>query len=180
MALLENVDTSALALVKYPDPVLMKVGEPVSVVDERIGRLARRMFEVMYASRGVGLAAPQVGVSIRLFVANPSDQPGEQEGVYVNPAIVTASGSEVGEEGCLSLPMVACKVKRATHVTVRATDLEGRPFEQSAEGLLARVFQHEMDHLDGVLLSDRMSPLARLANRRTLKELREEYAARTG
>ena len=180
MGLLENVDISALSLVKYPDPVLMEVCRPVSAVDERIGRLARRMFEVMYSSRGVGLAAPQVGVPIRLFVANPSDQPGEQEGVYVNPEIVAACGSEVGEEGCLSLPMVTCKVKRATQVTVRATDLEGRPFEHSAEGLLARVFQHEMDHLNGILLSDRMSPVARLANRRTLKELREEYAAGTG
>jgi peptide deformylase len=128
------------------------------------------MFEVMYASNGVGLAGPQVGVALRIFVCNPTLEPGDER-VYVNPELTGQSGSLEGEEGCLSFPGIVCKVKRYARVTIRFRDLAGEPTEEVGEDLLARIFQHEYDHLVGMLLSDRMGPAARIANRRALKEL---------
>jgi len=176
MVNLAQLDLASLRIVKYPDPVLKEICEPVAAFDARLRALAERMLAIMCAARGVGLAAPQVGVPIRLFVANPTGQPGgEQEGIYVNPQLVDLDGEELADEGCLSFPDVVCKVKRAARAALRAANLDGETFTQTGEGLLARVFQHETDHLDGVLLSDRMSTVARLANRRVLETLQAEY-----
>jgi len=170
-----QIDLAELKVVKYPAPVLSSPAAEVEAFGDELAALAGRMLKIMYDSHGVGLAAPQVGVPIRLFVFNPTGR-GEDEGVCVNPRIVDRDGSETAEEGCLSLPGVTCKIKRFARVTVRGQDLSGRPIELAGEGLIARVFQHETDHLDGVLLVDRMTPVARLANRRTLKDLQEQYA----
>jgi len=134
---------------------------------------------VSYAAGGGGLAAPQGGGPIRLFVYNPNTRPGEGEGVCINPRIVDPTRPVVKEEGCLSLPGVTCNVKRFTRLTLRARDVAGEALEIQAEDLLAEIFQHETDHLNGMLLIDRMSPVAKLANRRTLREL-EESAREAG
>ena len=177
MELPEGNELAGLKVVRYPDPILSRRAAEIEQVDDGVRALARRMFEIMYASGGVGLAAPQVGVSARLFVTNPAGDEGDQEQVYVNPRIVSREGSDVFEEGCLSVPGVNCKITRSAEVTVRATGLDGREFVTQADGLLARIFQHELDHLDGVLIADRMSRVARLAHRRTLKELVRDYEA---
>ncbi len=181
MSTISEIDFSALKVVKYPDPRLREVCTAVEEFNDSLRGFVERMFEIMYASRGVGLAAPQVGLTIRLFIANPFAEPGhDAEGVYINPEIVERSGSEVSEEGCLSFPGLTCKIKRAEAVTIRATNLDGKTFTQSAEGLLARILQHESDHLDGMLLSDRMSTVAKIANRRLLKDLADEYDHKSG
>jgi peptide deformylase len=156
----------------------MQVCSAVEEFDDSLRKLAEKMLEIMYASNGVGLAAPQVGVPVRLFVGNPQAQPGsEAEGIYVNPEILERSGSQTDEEGCLSFPGISCNVKRAMYATIRAQDLNGKIFTQKGEGLTARMFQHETDHLDGILLSDKMSTVAKIANRWLLKELTEDYKA---
>ncbi len=169
-------DPSSLRIVKYPNPVLAQVCARIERPDEKLRALTERMFAIMYAAGGVGLAAPQVGLPIRLFVANPTGEPGQQERVYVNPKIVAQSGSITNDEGCLSLPGVVCKIKRHTHVTVRAEDVGGNQFQQTGEDLLARIFQHELDHLNGILIADKMSMVARLANRRAIRDLQQQYA----
>ena len=176
MSAISEIDFSALKVVKYPDPRLREVCTAMEEFDDSLHEFVERMFEIMYASNGVGLAAPQVGQTIRLFIANPTAEPGgEYEGVYINPEIIERSGSDVGEEGCLSFPGMLCKIKRAEAVTIRAANLDGETFTQTAEGLQARIFQHESDHLDGILLSDRMSTVAKITNRRLLKDLADEY-----
>jgi len=175
-AKIEACDIGALEVVCYPDPRLREICTPVGQVDQKVRQLVERMFELMFAARGVGLAGPQVGVTVRIFVASPTFDPGDRR-VYVNPQIVSAKGSQDGEEGCLSFPGISCKIKRAGIVTIRATNLDGQSFEETAEGLAARIFLHECDHLDGKLLVDRMGSVARLANRRGLKELEEQFAS---
>jgi len=169
-----GVDVASLRVLKYPDPHLREVCQGVEEVDDSVRALAERMFELMFEARGVGLAAPQVGVPIRMFIASPTFQDSDRR-VYVNPEIVAAEGTQDGEEGCLSFPNVTCTIKRRKVVTIRATDLSGRRFEETGEDLAARIFQHECDHLDGKLLVDRMGTVARLANRRTLKDLEDQF-----
>lgn len=177
MSAISEIDPASLKIVRYPDPQLNEVCSAVEEFGDSLRGLVARMFELMYASHGVGLAGPQVGITICLFIANPAAEPGhETEGVYINPEIIERSGSDVSEEGCLSFPGITCKIKRAQAVTIRATNLDGKVFTQTADGLLARILQHESDHLDGILLSDRMSTVAKIANRRLLKELADEYA----
>ena len=163
-----------LRLVYYPDPVLKRRAVDVEEFGESLAGIVRRMFEVMYANRGVGLAAPQVGLSIRLFVANPTGQPTDEK-VYINPALIEMHGSAVNEEGCLSLPGIYGPINRAERCTIEACDLHGNRFVDRADGLLARIWQHETDHLDGVLIIDRMGQAARIAIRKALRELEASY-----
>ena len=179
MDLVSRIDLAGLKVVKFPAPVLLSPSAEVEQFGDELAALAERMLEIMYASHGVGLAAPQLGLPIRLFVFNPAGRP-EEAGACVNPHFVDRDGAAVAEEGCLSLPGVTCKIKRYAQVTVRGQDVTGRAIELVGEGLRARVFQHEMDHLDGTLLVDRMSPVARLANRRALKDLQDQYAEHAG
>jgi len=176
---LRDVAIPSLGIIKYPDRRLRRPCAPVVATDEAVRRLAERMFELMFAAKGIGLAACQAGVNVQLFVACLTGEPADRR-VYVNPKILAAEGAQEEEEGCLSVPGVTCKIKRPGVVAIRATDLGGAVFEETAEGLAARVFQHEMDHLDGRLILDRMGSVAKLAMRRVLKDLEEEFSTREG
>lgn len=174
-----------LPLRYYGDPVLKRRATPVETVDERRRRLAKDMIETMHAEDGIGLAAQQVGETVALCVvdvppASDADADGrplnpglEMPMVMFNPRIVRASATtEPREEGCLSFPEIRAKITRPVEVTVRWLDLDGRQREATLRGLTARCVQHEMDHLDGILISDRMSPVARVALAGRLKRLR--------
>jgi peptide deformylase len=173
--IVREADIAALRVITYPDPRLREACAAVDEEDDRVRRLAEKMFDLMFASRGVGLAAPQVGLAVRLFVASPSFE-AEDRRVYVNPRIVAADGRQEEEEGCLSFPGVACKIKRFQTVTIEAVGLDGEPFAETLDGLASRIVQHEGDHLDGRLIVDRMGAVAKLANRRALRQLEEAFA----
>lgn len=179
MATEKKIDGGAakLRVCVYPDEVLRRAAEPVPKIDEaslgeELGTLARRMTATMYAEEGVGLAAPQVGRSVRLVVIDPTRERGTPL-VLLNPVIVDASGRGVMEEGCLSVPGVKGKVRRRDRVTVEYETLAGEKAGFDADGLLARVVQHEIDHLDGTLFIDRLGPAGKLAVRKALRELAE-------
>jgi peptide deformylase len=137
------------------------------------------MFQLMREARGVGLAAPQVGQNIRMFVMNPTGEPADDR-VYVNPELTEAEGAEEAEEGCLSLPGLNVRVVRDKTMRIRARDVEGNDVDQTETGYIARVWQHEFDHLNGTLITDRMGAVAKMAARKTLRELEEKYAATHG
>jgi peptide deformylase len=164
-----------LKIVKYPEPVLQQPGEPVTEFDDELRNLAADMFETAYASQGIGLAAPQVGVSKRLTVIDLSQgKDPEQKLVLVNPEVILSEGRQYEDEGCLSFPDIREKVVRAAKVRIRAQDEYGKWFEMDGEELLARCFQHEIDHLDGVLFIFRMSPLKRSLNLRKIRKMQYE------
>jgi len=163
-----------LKIIHYPDPRLRKMSQPVTEFTPELKALAARMLELMKDARGVGLAAPQVGQNIRLFVINPTGEEGKER-AYVNPVLSDPDGEEEGEEGCLSLPQINAKVWRSKLLKMQAQDLDGSPFEEQADGYIARIWQHETDHLNGTLILDRMGPVARLACRRILKELQQKW-----
>ncbi len=166
------VAPASLKLVVYPDSILKKIAADVRQFDDWLVAVTERMKDVMVEHKGVGLAAPQVGLGLRIFVAAESAKR-EDAKVYINPVLTDERGSEEGEEGCLSLPTIRIKVPRFTHVRVEALDERGRPFSENLTDYTARIIQHENDHLDGILLLDRMSPVAKLANRRKVRELEE-------
>ena len=159
----------------YPDPVLMQPAAEVQEIDEQLVQAAREMLSTMYEAKGIGLAGPQVRLGRRLVVINMTGQP-EDEIMVVNPVIVAHEGMVEAEEGCLSFPGVFSKISRPGRVLVVAYDLAGGERRFEAEGLAARVWQHEIDHLDGRLLVDRMGSVARLTRRRALKELQQRYS----
>lgn len=163
-----------LKIIHWPDPRLKAVSKPVTTFDEALAALAARMLVLMREHKGVGLAAPQVGLNLRLFVVNHTGQEADAR-AYVNPELLDPDGSEEGEEGCLSLPGITTSILRSQRIRIRAQDLQGRPFEQTESGYLARIWQHEFDHLNGTLLIDRMGPLAKLAARKALKDLQAEW-----
>ncbi|MEO1235798.1 MAG: peptide deformylase [Planctomycetota bacterium] len=166
-----DVDPAALRVVSYPDPVLRRRAEPLSAVDDAVRAVAARMVELMHEARGVGLAAPQVGLPWRMFVANPTLEPGGDR-VYVNPTLADpAPHTEPRDEGCLSLPNITAEVTRPVAITIHALDAHGQPFTETSDGFAARVWQHEFDHLDGVLILDKMTRADRAANRRAIAEL---------
>lgn len=178
-----SVDASRLAIVHYPDPSLRRVAQPLPEVTPEVRDVAARMIDLMHAADGIGLAAPQVGLPWRLFVADipsdddrspGSDPPTATDGpvVYINPVLsAPGPGIEPAEEGCLSLPDIRGEVFRPPAITITALDVDGRRFTHAAGGLLARCWQHEMDHLDGVLIIDRMSQSSRLKVRARVREL---------
>ena len=156
----------------YGDPVLRTRAAEVTEFDESLRALVADMFETMHVYNGVGLAANQVGVAQRVLVVDvPLDDDRRERHALVNPVLSDPVGGETGEEGCLSIPGVYEDVKRALRVKVRAQDEHGRPVEMSAEGYFARALQHEVDHLDGVLFVDRLSPLKRQFLKRSLDAL---------
>ena len=165
-----------MKLIYYPDPRLKKTSEPVTQFDEELRDLVVQMFRLMREHKGVGLAAPQVGRNLRIFVMNPSGEAGDDR-VYVNPVLLDADGSDEAEEGCLSLPDIHVKVIRSKTVRIVAQDLSGNLIDEAASGFIPRVWQHEFDHLNGVLLTDRMGPVAKMQNRKKLKELEDRYRA---
>jgi peptide deformylase len=161
-------------IVKYPDPVLSKKGAPVKDFGPELAQFVEEMWASMYAAHGIGLAAPQVGVSKRITVIDTSfkERPDERL-VLINPEIIERQGKQFEEEGCLSLPEIREKVQRAARVKVRAQDVNGEFFEAEGEELLARAMQHEIDHLDGVLFIDRISTLKRDLVKRRIRKLQK-------
>jgi len=151
---------SILKILTYPDPVLKKKAKAVKTIDEKIKKLAEDMIETMYSAPGIGLAAPQVGESLRVITVDVTRK-GEDLIVLINPEIISGEGECAEEEGCLSVPDFKETVLRKKKVLVKGLDPEGKEKEISAEGLLAIAFQHEIDHLDGILIIDRVSRLKR-------------------
>ena len=167
-------DFTKCCMTRFPAPVLAQPAKPIDDIDESIRTLAGTMIDIMLQSKGIGLAGPQAGMNLRIFVVS-LDGTKENAKVYINPKIET-SGSFVDiEEGCLSLPGVSAKIKRFKQCSVTATDLDGNTFTEEAEGLAARAFQHEFDHLEGMLIKDRMTTVQSIAARKIIKQLREEY-----
>jgi peptide deformylase len=157
----------------YGDPVLRKVAEPVQAVTSEVKQIIQDMVETMWHQVGIGLAAPQVGISLRLFVMDDGKRAAR---ALVNPVITERGGSVVEEEGCLSLPGIFADVERNKWVRLSAQDEEGRPISFEAQGLQAKVIQHEIDHLDGVLFIDRLPPVTR---DRIKKRIRKEGLAKS-
>lgn len=159
-------------IVRYGDPVLEKPAEPITEFNGELRKLADDMFESMYAAHGVGLAAPQIGVSKRIVVIDVTfKEDPEAKLVLINPEIIKTEGRQKGSEGCLSLPDFREDVTRANKVTVRAQDLEGKWFEKTGEEMLARAFLHETDHLNGKLYISHISSLKRDLIKRKVKKL---------
>ena len=167
-----------LTIVHYPDPILRKKCETVEVFDAQLTAVANRMLALMREARGVGLAAPQVGIAARMFICNPTGEPID-DAVWVNPRLTLLEGSAEYDEGCLSMPGINVPKRRATRVVIEAVDLSGKPQQAGAQELLARIWQHEADHLDGRLVIDDMSEVDELANRRILRQLEADYKAAT-
>jgi len=185
------IDVKSLKIVTYPAPVLLKKAAKVPEVTSEVQAVAQRMLELMRQAEGIGLAAPQVGLPWRMFVVDieplededaPGDGPGPDPSglptytdgpeVYINPTFTNPLGSpEPMEEGCLSLPNIRGDVLRSPTITIQALDIDGQPFTQSATGLLARCWQHEMDHLDGVLILSRFTQVSRIKTKSAVKAL---------
>lgn len=166
-----------LRIVQYPHPVLRYVSRPVAQIDDDLRKTVEQMFQLMYASRGVGLAANQVGLPYRFFVLNVTADPEQkdQELVFINPEIVKRHSSVEDEEGCLSIPGVYDKVRRARKIKVRAFNLAGDPIELDGEDLFGRAVQHETDHLDGKLFIDYLAPQALHSIKDKLREFEAQY-----
>ncbi len=161
-----------LKIVKYPEPVLSQPGEPVTEFDSELRKFVADMFETMYAAQGIGLAAPQVAVGKRITVIDLSmGKDPAQKLVLINPEVTFSEGRQYEEEGCLSFPDIREKVVRAFKVKIRAQDEKGKWFEMEGEELLSRAFQHEIDHLDGMLFIFRMSALKRDLNLRKIRKM---------
>ncbi len=167
-----------MRIVSYPHPTLRHKSLPVKRVDAELRELVRKMFELMYAARGVGLAANQVDLPIRLFVVNMEGKPDEgEELVFINPVASRPKGLEEKEEGCLSLPELYGPVVRPKQIRVNAYGLNGQELQADLKGLFARVVQHELDHLDGVLFVDRMSETNKLEVVEALDEFETEFTS---
>lgn len=163
-----------LDIVLWPDPVLLAGTEVITEVDDDLRAVVAQMRRVLFEERGVGLAAPQVGIPRRLMLVCPTGEPGD-EFVVINPEIVAVEGEELGEEGCLSFPGIYGKVPRAVTIRVRYQDLDLRAREMELEGWVARIFQHELDHLDGEVFVDRMTPESRARIEDELEALRARF-----
>ncbi len=158
-----------LNILYLPDERLRKMSTPVEEIDDALQTLIDDMFETMYAANGVGLAAPQIGVNIRLSVVDVSSERNQPQ-VFINPEILKTEGKDKFQEGCLSVPGALETVERAKKVTVKALDRHGVPFEMTCDGLLAECIQHEIDHLNGKLFIDLLSPIKRERARKDLEK----------
>ncbi len=163
-----------MRIVKYPNPILLRPTEKIGEIDDSIRQLAAEMLATMHEGKGVGLSANQVGRALHMTVINPTGKK-EDELVVINPEITASSGRIVNEEGCLSFPGIYGKVARATSVTVHYTDLDGNSYSIEARDFLARIFQHEIDHLNGVVFVSKLGPAAKIRLASDLKKLEAEY-----
>jgi peptide deformylase len=168
------LDVDKCCITRFPTPVLGQKAKPVEKIDDTICVLADKMMDLMVQYKGVGFAAPQAGVSLRIFIASP-DGTKKNAKVYINPVITPSGKLESAEEGCLSLPNIYGKIRRYSKCSIKALGLDGKEFTEEAEGLLARIFQHEFDHLDGTLVADKLSTVAKISARKKLKQLCEDY-----
>src|SRR4051812_38914790 len=167
---------SDLKIIQYPHPTLRHVSKPLKRVDAQLRELIGRMFDLMYAAKGVGLAANQVDLPYRFFIANPEGERGKgEELVFINPVLSRQKGLAEAEEGCLSLPGLYADVKRSETVTVDAYNLKGEAVHLQAEGFIARVVQHETDHLNGKLFIDRLATAAQLDVRDVVREFEIQF-----
>ncbi|MBU6390801.1 MAG: peptide deformylase [Planctomycetota bacterium] len=158
----------------YPDPVLRQKAKHLTEINRETYQRVEEMLELMYQAHGIGLAAPQVGWSVRLFIIDANGSSAEEK-VFINPTIIEEVGEVNKEEGCLSFPGVLSKVARAQKIKAHAYNLKGQKIEIEAEGLAARAWQHELDHLNGCLFIDKMSPANRLAISNQIKEFERAY-----
>lgn len=173
-------EASERRIVLYPAEVLRRKAAPVESIDDSIRALVDDMFRIMREEEGVGLAAPQAGESLRLFVTEARPDEGEPATAYINPVVESTEGEPVLiNEGCLSLPEIRGDILRPSRVTLSWTDLEGTRHTRTHDGMLARVWLHEFDHLDGVLIIDRMAPVDRLRMRKPLRALERDAGAGT-
>lgn len=164
---------SQLTILEFPDPRLRTVAEAITVFDGQLSQLVTDMQETMYHAQGIGLAATQVDIHQRLLVMDVSPDQNDFQ-VFINPEIIDREGGQTHEEGCLSVPGTYAKVVRAEHITVRAQDTEGKTFEKQLDGLAAVCIQHEMDHLEGKLFIDYLSPLKRAMVKKKLEKQRRQ------
>ena len=167
-----------LDIVLFPDPVLLSGTQPIVEVDDGLRDIVGQMRRVLFEERGVGLAAPQVGIPRRLMLVCPSGDPGD-EFVVLNPELIETAGSELGDEGCLSFPGIYGEVPRALTIRVRYQDLDLREREMTLDGWVARIFQHELDHLDGIVFIDRMTSESRAKVEGQVDDLRRRHAEAT-
>ncbi len=171
-----TLDSAKLKILNYPHPALRQTAQPVPELTDQVRQVALRMLQLMHEAPGVGLAAPQVGINWCLFVSNHTQDP-EDDLVFINPTLSEPSKETVEfEEGCLSLPEIRGAVRRPAGITIEALNLKGKPFKMTSDELPARIWQHEYDHLKGVLIIDLMGMLDRRANREALDELEREAA----
>jgi peptide deformylase len=173
------VNIEKCKITHYPDGVLAQVAKPIERIDDNIHQFVQKMTDIMRQHKGIGLAAPQVGVSLRLFIIS-LDGSAEKVRVYINPTVtpIAEKGStsfQENEEGCLSVPGVYTKIRRYQKCTVTATNLQGNEFTEEADGLYARCLQHEYDHIEGMTIADRMTPTAKIRHRKQLKKLKEQH-----
>lgn len=171
------IDFEKCQITHYPADVLAGQAPPVDEIDDNIRQLVEKMIDVMLKNKGVGLAAPQIGVSLRLFIIS-LDGSRDDVKVFINPTVTPIGELGVLDEGCLSVPNIYTKIRRYKKCKVTATDLDGKEFSEEAEGLFARALQHENDHINGVTIVSRMGQAAKIAHRRQLKKLRQEHEKR--
>lgn len=163
-----------MELLYYPDPGLRIEAVPIARIDDEIRAVVEEMFDIMADHKGLGLAGTQVGYHRRIVVANMTGKKEDRE-VFINPLIIKKIGDIVDEEGCLSFPGITAKILRAERVVVETMLLDGKRTRIETEGLRAKMFQHEIDHLDGILMIDKMSPADKIACAQLLKELEEDF-----
>jgi len=168
-----------LGLVEFPHPALRRPAKPLLRLDDAVREAVERMFEIMYEAEGIGLAANQVAIHYRMFVVNCTGRQGQgEEHVFINPVLSRPRGTAVQEEGCLSLPGVRMDVRRPERIVVEAWSLAGEPIKLDLDGLFARVVQHEFDHLEGRLFTDRLPEAAALEVRSQLEGLAQVFAGK--
>jgi len=172
-------DYSRCHITRYPARVLSDRAKPIETIDESIKLLSEKMIDIMIETKGIGLAGPQAGVNLRIFVIS-LDGSRDSAKVYINPEIEPSGSLEPSEEGCLSLPGISGKVKRFKSCKVTAQDLNGETFTEEGEGLFARALQHEYDHLEGTMIKDRMGRAQMIGHRKQLKALEEEHSPDNG
>ncbi|MHC4166632.1 MAG: peptide deformylase [Planctomycetota bacterium] len=168
------IDIDNCRITHYPSEVLVGKARPVEKINDDIRRLVDKMVDIMRENKGIGLAAPQAGVPLRLFIIS-LDGSKENVRAFVNPTVIPAGELAAVEEGCLSVPGIYTKIRRYKECDVTATDLDGNEFTEQAEGLYARALQHEYDHIEGMTIVNRMGQTARIAHRRQLKKLQEQH-----
>ncbi len=172
------IDIEKCQITHYPTEVLGKAAQPVEKTDDNIRHLAAKMTDIMLHNKGIGLAAPQAGVPLRLFIISLNGTR-ENVKVYINPTVTpTTDKLDHVDEGCLSVPGVYAKIPRYKTCEVTATDLDGNEFTEQADGLHARCLQHEYDHIEGITIADRMPSAAKIAHRKQLKKLQEKHQNR--
>jgi len=172
-----DIDLEQCKITCYPATVLKQVAKPIDEIDDNVRKLAEKMVNIMIKNKGIGLAGPQANVGLRIFIIS-LDGSKEKIRVYINPTVKPVGNVETMEEGCLSVSGIFTRIKRYEKCTVTATDLEGNEFTEEANGLYARCLQHEYDHLEGITIANKMSSAAKIAHRKALKKLENEYESK--